>query len=77
VSAVKDVTAAAYEILAVNEVPDYSIPHSAWEQLRRRELLERRLDPLMKRRVERLGAGRANKRVKVGGRRGSLTPVVF
>jgi hypothetical protein len=43
----------------VSEAPDYAFPHSAEDESRRLQLLEQRLDPLTKRRIQRLGVGNA------------------
>jgi SAM-dependent methyltransferase len=60
-------------ILAVSEAPDYAFPHSAEDESRRLELLEQRLDPLTKRRIQRLGVGKSARCLEVGGGRGSIT----
>src|SRR5262252_7349314 len=60
-------------IMAVGEAPDYAFPHSAEDESRRLELLERRLDPLTKRRIQRLGVGEGARCLKIGGGRGSIT----
>jgi SAM-dependent methyltransferase len=60
-------------ILAVGEAPDYAFPHSAEDESRRLELLEQRLDPLTKRRIERLGVGKGARCLEIGGGRGSIT----
>ena len=60
-------------ILAVSEAPDYAFPHSAEDESRRLELLEQRLDPLTKRRIQRLGVGRTARCLEIGGGRGSIT----
>src|SRR5215472_19022784 len=46
-------------ILTVGEAPDYAFPHSAEDESRRLQLLEQRLDPLTKRRIQRLGVSQA------------------
>jgi len=60
-------------ILAVSEAPDYAFPHSAKDESRRLELLEQRLDPLTKRRIQRLGIGTGARCLEIGGGRGSIT----
>ena len=64
--------AAAYD-RAVGEAPDYAFPHSARDESRRLELLEQRLDPLTKRRIQRLGVGQGARCLEIGGGRGSIT----
>jgi trans-aconitate methyltransferase len=60
-------------ILAVGEALDYAFPHSAEDESRRLELLEQRLDPLTKRRIDRLGVGKGARCLEIGGGRGSIT----
>jgi SAM-dependent methyltransferase len=60
-------------ILAVSEAPGYAFPHSAGDESRRLELLEQRLDPLTKRRIQRLGVGKGARCLEIGGGRGSIT----
>jgi SAM-dependent methyltransferase len=60
-------------ILAVSEAPDYAFPHSAENESRRLQLLEERLDPLTRRRIERLGVSRGARCLEIGGGRGSIT----
>ena len=62
-------------ILAVSEAPDYAFPHSAEDESRRLELLEQRLDPLTKQRIQRLGVRKGARCLEIGGGRGSITPV--
>jgi SAM-dependent methyltransferase len=57
----------------VSEAPDYAFPHSATDESRRLQLLEQRLDPLTKRRIQRLGLGRGSRCLEIGGGRGSIT----
>jgi SAM-dependent methyltransferase len=57
----------------VGEAPDYAFPHSAEDESRRLQLLEQRLDPLTKRRIERLGVGTGARCLEIGGGRGSIT----
>jgi len=57
----------------VSEAPDYAFPQSAVDESRRLQLLEERLDPLTKRRVERLEIGPGGRCLEVGGGRGSIT----
>ena len=57
----------------VSEAPDYAFPHSAEEESRHLALLEQRLDPLTKRRVERLGVTQGARCLEIGGGRGSIT----
>jgi trans-aconitate methyltransferase len=57
----------------VDEAPDYAFPHSAEDESRRLELLQQRLDPLTKRRIQRLGVGKSARCLEVGGGRGSIT----
>ena len=61
-------TAAPYD-RAVGEAPDYAFPHSAQDESRRLELLEQRLDPLTKQRIQRLGS--RQRRSVPGDRRGA------
>src|SRR5499427_8764153 len=65
-------SAAAYDP-GVGEAPDYAFPHSAEDESRRLELLEQRLDPLTKRRIQRLGVGQGARCLEIGGGRGSIT----
>lgn len=60
-------------ILLVSEAPDYAFPHSAEDESRRLQLLEQHLDPLTKRRIERLGVSRGARCLEIGGGRGSIT----
>src|SRR5215831_1952188 len=60
-------------IMAVGEAPDYAFPHSAEDEPRRLELFEQRLDPLTKRRIQRLGLRSGDKCLEIGGGRGSIT----
>jgi SAM-dependent methyltransferase len=60
-------------ILAVSEAPDYAFPHSAEDESRRLQLLEQRLDPLTKRRIQRLGVSNGARCLEIGGGRGSIT----
>ena len=61
-------------IRAVSEASDYAFPHSAEDESRRLQLLEqRRLDPLTKRRIHRLGVGKSARCLEIGGGRGSIT----
>ena len=60
-------------ILTVSEAPDYAFPHSAEDESRRLQLLEQRLDPLTKRRIQRLGVRQGAKCLEIGGGRGSIT----
>jgi SAM-dependent methyltransferase len=60
-------------ILTVSEAPDYAFPHSATDESRRLELLEQRLDPLTKRRIQRLEVRTGAKCLEIGGGRGSIT----
>jgi SAM-dependent methyltransferase len=57
----------------VSDAPDYAFPHSAENESRRLELLEQRLDPLTKRRIERLAVSNGAKCLEIGGGRGSIT----
>jgi len=57
----------------VGGAPDYAFPHAAGSEARRLELFEQRLDPLTKRRVERLGISPGGVCLEVGGGRGSIT----
>jgi len=57
----------------VGEAPDYAFPHSAEDESRRLELLQQRLDPLTKRRIQRLGIGKGARCLEIGGGRGSIT----
>ncbi len=58
---------------AVSEAPDYAFPHSAADESRRLQLLEEHLDPLTKRRIQRLGLGEGARCLEIGGGRGSIT----
>ena len=60
-------------LLTVNEAPDYAFPHSAEDESRRLQLLEQRLDPLTKRRIQRLGVTKGASCPEIGGGRGSIT----
>jgi SAM-dependent methyltransferase len=60
-------------ILAVGEAPDYAFPHSAESESRRLRLLEQHLDPLTRRRIQRLGVGAGARCLEIGGGRGSVT----
>ena len=62
-----------FTILTVSEAPDYAFPHSAEDESRRLQLLEQRLDPLTKRRIQRLGVGEGARCLEIGGGRGSIT----
>jgi len=57
----------------VEEAPDYAFPHAAVDESRRLHLFEQRLDPLTKRRIERLGIERGARCLEIGGGRGSIT----
>jgi SAM-dependent methyltransferase len=57
----------------VSEAPDYAFPHSAEDEPRRLRLLEQRLDPLTKRRIQRLGVSQGARCLEIGGGRGSIT----
>jgi SAM-dependent methyltransferase len=57
----------------VSEAPDYAFPHSAEDESRRLQLLEQRLDPLTKRRIQRLGVSKGARCLEIGGGRGSIT----
>ncbi len=57
----------------MSEAPDYAFPHSGEDESRRLELLEQRLDPLTKRRIQRLGVGKGARCLEIGGGRGSIT----
>ena len=59
--------------MIVSEAPDYAFPHSADDESRRLELLEQRLDPLTKRRIQRLGVSEGARCLEIGGGRGSIT----
>jgi len=60
-------------ILAVSEAPDYAFPHSAENESRRLQLFEQHLDPLTRRRIQRLGVGLGSRCLEIGGGRGSVT----
>jgi SAM-dependent methyltransferase len=62
----------AYD-LRVGEASDYAFPHSAEAESRRLQLLEQRLDPLTKRRIQRLGVRSGDRCLEIGGGRGSIT----
>lgn len=57
----------------VSETPDYAFPRSAEDESRRLQLLEQRLDPLTKRRIQRLGVSKGARCLEIGGGRGSIT----
>lgn len=57
----------------MSEASDYAFPHSAKDESRRLQLLEQRLDPLTKRRIQRLGVGNGARCLEIGGGRGSVT----
>ncbi len=57
----------------MDEALDYAFPHSAADEARRLELFQQRLDPLTKRRIERLGIGNGATCLEIGGGRGSIT----
>ena len=57
----------------MNKAPDYAFPHSAKDESRRLQLLEQRLDPLTKRRIQRLGVSKGARCLEIGGGRGSIT----
>ena len=57
----------------MSEAPDYAFPHSAEDESRRLQLLEQRLDPLTKRRIQRLGVSKGARCLEIGGGRGSIT----
>jgi SAM-dependent methyltransferase len=57
----------------VAEAPDYAFPHAAKDEACRLELLEQRLDPLTKRRIQRLGGGKGARCLEIGGGHGSIT----
>jgi len=57
----------------VSEAPDYAFPHAAADEPRRLQLFQQRLDPLTKRRVERLAVGPGASCLEIGGGRGSIT----
>jgi SAM-dependent methyltransferase len=65
--------ASRFTIMTVSQAPDYAFPHSADDESRRLQLLEQRLDPLTKRRLQRLGVGRGARCLEIGGGRGSIT----
>ncbi len=62
-------------ILTVSEAPDYAFPHSAEDESRRLQLLEQRLDPLTKLRIQRLGVGKGARCLEIGGGAGVDHPV--
>ena len=57
----------------MSEAPDYAFPHAAPDESRRLELFQQRLDPLTKRRVERLPVGPGAACLEIGGGHGSIT----
>jgi SAM-dependent methyltransferase len=57
----------------MSDAPDYAFPHSAEKESRRLQLFEQRLDPLTKRRIQRLGVGKGATCLEIGGGRGSIT----
>ena len=57
----------------MSDAPDYALPHSGENESRRLELLQQRLDPLTKRRIESLGVAKGNRCLEIGGGRGSIT----
>jgi len=56
----------------MHDAPHYAFAHSSQDESRRLELLEQRLDPLTKRRLDRLGIGAGAKCLEIGGGRGSI-----
>jgi SAM-dependent methyltransferase len=56
----------------VNEAGDYAFPHSAADESRRLQLFEEHLDPLTKRRIDRLGITAGTECLEIGGGRGSV-----
>ena len=57
----------------MSDAPDYAFPHAAEDESRRLQLLEQRLDPLTKRRIQRLGISSGARCLEIGGGRGSIT----
>jgi trans-aconitate methyltransferase len=57
----------------VEEAAGYAFPHGADDESRRLQLFEQHLDPLTKRRIERLGITQGARCLEVGGGRGSIT----
>jgi SAM-dependent methyltransferase len=57
----------------VDEPTHYAFPHSATDESRRLDLFEQRLDPLTKRRLERLRIAPGAKCLEIGGGHGSIT----
>jgi SAM-dependent methyltransferase len=57
----------------VGQAPDYAFPHVEADESRRLQLFEERLDPLTRRRIERLGVGKGACCLEIGGGRGSVT----
>ena len=57
----------------MSDAPDYAFPHSAEDESRRLQLLEQRLDPLTRRRIQRVGVGKGARCLEIGGGRGSIT----
>ncbi len=55
------------------DAPEYAFPHSAADEERRLTLFEQRLDPLTKRRIERLDLRRDARCLEIGGGHGSIT----
>lgn len=52
--------------------PEYAFPHADAREDRRLELFEQRLDPLARRRIERLGIAEGARCLEVAGGRGSI-----
>jgi ubiquinone/menaquinone biosynthesis C-methylase UbiE len=57
----------------VSKAAEYAFPHFADNEPRRLQLLEQRLDPPTKRRIQRLGVSKGARRLEVGGGRVSIT----
>lgn len=61
------------EDAAVGQDLDYAFPHAAKDEARRLELFQQHLDPLTRRRIERLGIRPDAAVLEIGGGRGSIS----
>src|SRR6476646_10802992 len=68
-----DSVAEARKDQPMSEAPDYAFPHPAADESRRLQIFQQRLDPLTKRRIERLDIPAGAACLEIGGGRGSIT----
>jgi trans-aconitate methyltransferase len=68
-----DSAAEARKDQPMSEAPDYAFPHAAADESRRLQIFQQRLDPLTKRRIERLDIPAGAACLEIGGGRGSIT----